>query len=95
MCPDCASQEIEWFDASGDATLYSYVIHHRPLAEWGTDGPRSVAIVELEEGPRLISSVVRCDQTPDALELDMALRAVFVPFDDLTVLCFEPSEAQS
>ena len=95
VCPGCASQEIEWFDASGDATLYSYVIHHRPLAEWGTDGPRSVAIVELEEGPRLISSVVGCDQTPDELELDMALRAVFVPFDDITVLCFEPSEAQS
>ena len=83
------------FDASGDATLYSYVIHHRPLPQWETEGPRSVAIVELAEGPRLISSVVGCDQTPEALKLDMPLQAVFVPFDDITVLCFEPKGQQS
>lgn len=94
VCPACVGRQIEWVDASGDATLYSYVIHQRPLPQWGTDGPRSVAIVELAEGPRLISSVVGCEQTPEALELDMALRAVFVPFDDITVLCFEPSEPQ-
>ncbi len=91
ICPNCASQDLEWFDASGRATLYSYVIHHRPLAEWGTDGPRSVAIVELDEGPRIISSVVGCEQTPEALVIDMELQAVFVPFDDITVLAFEPA----
>jgi len=95
VCPACVGQQIEWFDASGDATLYSYVIHHRPLPQWETEGPRSVAIVELAEGPRLISSVVGCDQTPEALKLDMPLKAVFVPFDDITVLCFEPKGQQS
>ncbi len=90
ICPNCSAQDLEWFDASGRATLYSYVIHHRPLAEWGTDGPRSVAIVELDEGPRIISSVVGCEQTPEALVLDMPLQAVFVPFDDIVVLAFEP-----
>jgi hypothetical protein len=93
VCPECTGRRIEWFDASGDATLYSYVIHHRPLPQWGTEGPRSVAIVELAEGPRIVSSVVGCDQTPEALQIDMALRAVFVPFDGITVLCFEPADA--
>ncbi len=82
---------MQWFDASGRATLYSYVIHERPLRNWGTEGPRSVAIVELEEGPRMVSSVVDCEQTPEALQLDMALTATFVPFDETTVLCFRPS----
>ena len=91
ICPECSAQNLEWIDASGGATLYSYVIHHRPMKEWGTEGPRSVAIVELDEGPRIISSVVGCDQTPEALVLDMELRAVFVPFDDITVLAFEPA----
>lgn len=91
VCPNCGSKNIEWFDASGDATLYSYVIHQRPLPQWGTEGPRSVAIIELAEGPRLTSSVVGCEQTPEALQLDMALKATFVPFDDATVLCFEPA----
>lgn len=93
VCPNCSSQNVEWFDASGRATLYSYVIHQKPLKWWETEGPRSVAIVELEEGPRMISSVVGCPQTPEALRLDMALTATFVPFDDATVVCFEPAEA--
>lgn len=91
VCPRCAAKNPDWIVASGDASLYSYVIHHRPVAQWGTEGPRSVALVELAEGPRLVSSVVNCEQTPEALELDMALRAVFIPFDDTTVLCFEPA----
>jgi uncharacterized OB-fold protein len=93
VCPHCTSQDIEWFDASGRASLYSYVIHHRPLPYWGTEGPRSVALIELAEGPRLVSSVVGCDQTPEALRIDMELRATFVPFDDTTLLCFEPTDA--
>lgn len=93
ICPRCASNQLTWTEASGDATLYSYVIHHRPLKQWGTDGPRSVALVRLAEGPMLVSSVVNCPQTPDALVLDMALRAAFVPFDDRTVLVFEPAGA--
>lgn len=94
VCPHCSSKNVEWFDASGRGTLYSYVIHERPLRNWGTEGPRSVAIVELDEGPRLISSVVGIDQTPEALQLDMALKATFVPFDDATVLAFEPAGAE-
>lgn len=93
VCPNCSGRHIEWFDASGRATLYSYVIHHRPLKWWDTEGPRSVAIVELEEGPRLLSSVVGCPQTPEDLVIDMALTATFVPFDGTTVLCFEPAGA--
>ncbi|MFT7646301.1 MAG: putative OB-fold protein [Candidatus Poriferisodalaceae bacterium] len=91
VCPNCTSQNVEWFDASGRATLYSYVIQQRPLPYWETEGPRSVAMIELEEGPRLISSVVGCEQTPDALQLDMALTATFVPFADTKLLCFEPA----
>ena len=95
VCPHCSGQNVEWFDASGDATLYSYVIHHRPLRDWNTEGRRSVAIIELAEGPRLVSSVVGCDQTQEALQLDMALKATFVPFDEVTVLAFEPASSES
>lgn len=91
VCPRCVAKHPEWIIASGDATLYSYVIHHRPPPQWGTDGPRSVALIQLAEGPRLISSVVNCPQTPEALEIDMALEAVFVPFDDVQLLCFQPA----
>lgn len=95
VCSACTSTDVEWFDASGRATLYSYVIQERPLKLWRTEGPRSVALVRLEEGPMLVSSVVNCQQTPEALTIDMALRATFEPFADLTVLCFEPTGGES
>lgn len=90
ICPHCSSTDVEWFEASGDATLYSFVIQSRPLPMWDTSGPRSVALVRLAEGPMLVSSVVNCPQTPEALQLDMSLRATFESFADTTVLCFEP-----
>lgn len=91
VCPHCTSRDIEWFDACGEATLYSFVIHQRPHRLWDTDGPRSVALVRLAEGPMLVSSVVDCPQTPDALVLDMPLTATFRPFGSQPVLCFRPA----
>jgi uncharacterized protein len=76
FCPSCASRDVEVFTASGKATLYSYVINHRPRADIGTE-PHSIAVVELAEGPRLMTNVVNCPQTPEALQLDMPLQVVF------------------
>ena len=74
--------------------MYSYTIQQKPLDLWDTEGPRSVALVKLAEGPMLTSSIVNCEQTPEILRLDMALRATFTSFADTTVLCFEPAEHQ-
>ncbi len=91
VCPHCTSRDIEWFDASGRASLYSFVIHQRPHRLWETEGPRSVALVRLDEGPMLVSSVVDCPQTPEALRFDMPLIATFRPFGGQPVLCFVPA----
>ena len=91
VCPACTSRAIEWFTASGDATLYSYVIHQRPSKLWNVEGPMSVALVALAEGPMVVSTVMGCPQTPEALMLDMSLKATFVPFDAVNVLAFQPA----
>lgn len=92
VCPRCSSsKEVEWRAASGRGTLYSFVINPRPDARWGIEGPMSVAMVRLEEGPMMLSTVVNCPQTVEALRFDMDLRAVFRPYGDLpSVVCFEP-----
>ncbi len=90
VCPACTSRRTEWITASGDATLYSYVINHRPPSGWDSDGPMSVALVRLAEGPMLVSTVVDCEQTRQALVLDMPLRATFRRFAGTAVLCFAP-----
>ena len=51
VCPACGSRNVEWFTASGRATLYSYVINHRPAPGFEDDAPYAIAVVELDEGP--------------------------------------------
>jgi uncharacterized OB-fold protein len=78
--------------ASGKGRLYSYVIHHRPAP--GFTPPYSIAVVELDEGPRMMTNIVDCPQTPEALELDMALEVKFEKLDDqITLPLFRPAKA--
>ena len=61
---------------SGRATLYSFVINHRVPEAWGV-APRSVALVRLQEGPMMVSTVVDVPQTPERLKIDMPLEVRF------------------
>jgi uncharacterized protein len=90
FCPKCASRSVRWFTASGRATLYSYVIHHRPMP--GYRPPYSIAVVELAEGPRMMTNIIHCPQTPEALVLDMPVVVTFVQISDSIWLPqFEPA----
>lgn len=78
------------FKASGRGFLYSYVINQRPHPAF--DGPYSIAIVELEEGPRMMTNVVNVDQTPEALQLDMPLEVTFEALnEDISLPYFQPA----
>lgn len=77
FCPRCHSRDVEIKVSSGRAKLLSYVISHRPAP--GYEPPYSVAIVALDDGPHLLTNIVECAQTPEALVLDMALEVVFTP----------------
>ncbi|GGC47260.1 Zn-ribbon domain-containing OB-fold protein [Chelatococcus reniformis] len=91
FCPACGSRKVEVYAASGKATLYSYVIHHRPAP--GFTPPYAIAVVELAEGPRMMSNIVDCPQTPEALELDMPLDVVFEALDEtITLPLFRPAK---
>src|SRR3954449_5155726 len=92
FCPSCASRKVSVFKASGKGKLYSYVINHRPAAP-GFTPPYAIAVVELDEGPRLMSNIVDCPQTPEALELDMKLEVAFEKLDDkITLPLFRPAK---
>lgn len=91
FCPGCASREVSVFKASGRGILYSYVISHR--AAPGFEPPYSIAVVELDEGPRMMTNIVGTPQTPEALQLDMPVEVVFEPVgDEITLPLFRPAE---
>ena len=92
FCPACASRGVSVFAASGRAKLFSYVISHR--AAPGFTAPYSIAVVELEEGPRMMTNIVNCPQTPEALQLDMPVEVVFEALDDtISLPHFRPTQS--
>ena len=74
-CPDCGASDIELQVASGRGRLHSYVIHHRDVP--GYAAPYVIAVVELEEGPRLLSNLVEVEPDPAQLPVDLPLELVF------------------
>jgi uncharacterized OB-fold protein len=79
--------------ASGRGTIYSYVVNHYPQVP-AFDYPLVVALVELEEGTRLVANVAGI--TPDQVAIGMPVVAGFEDFDDeLTLPVFRPAGAGS
>jgi uncharacterized OB-fold protein len=58
-CPSCWSSQWRWEDAGGRGKLVSWVVFHTAFAEaFESRLPYNVAVVELDEGPRLITNIV-------------------------------------
>jgi uncharacterized OB-fold protein len=84
-CPRCLSQDIAWKAVSGRAKLWSWVVMHQLYFKSFKDElPYTVAFVELEEGPFIMSTVVDIDRSE--LKVDMPLEAKFVPAQEGTWL---------
>ena len=68
------------------------MIHQRPAP--GFEAPYAIAVVELEEGPRMMTNLTGVPQTPEALVLDMPLEVVFERLtDDITLPLFQPARS--
>jgi len=91
FCPRCWSDDVAWEEASGRATLYTWsVVHQNDLPPFGERVPYVAAVVDLAEGPRMMTNVVECDH--DALEIGMALEVTHQAIaDDVTIPVFRPA----
>lgn len=82
ISPCCFSKNTSWVQASGNASLYTFAIVHRPPHPGFRDeAPFVTAIVELEEGPKMPTNIVIDDPTPENLQVGMPLHVVF---EDIT-----------
>ncbi|WP_406861518.1 OB-fold domain-containing protein [Streptomyces sp. HUAS MG47] len=81
FCPFCWSDDVAWEAASGRATLYTWsVVHRNDLPPFGERVPYVAAVVDLDEGPRMMTEVVDCPE--DELRIGRALRVAFREADD-------------
>jgi hypothetical protein len=91
LCPACLSRRVRWIDASGRARLHTFVINHRPPRGFPVPAPFVIGIVELEEGPRMMSHIVGVAPDPAAVRCDMPLEVVFEDLSpEITVPKFRP-----
>lgn len=89
-CPQCWSEDLEWVESSGHAIVYTFsIVRRAPLPEFAANAPYVVAMVDLDEGPRMYTNIVGAS----ALEVAIGDR-VEVSFDDRGDGCLVPQFAR-
>lgn len=90
LCARCLSERHEWTKLSGRGTVFSWiVVHQSQHPAFNPDTPYNVAIVELEEGPRLHTRIVGCAN--DDIRIGLPVEVVFDRVDDqVSLVNFKP-----
>jgi uncharacterized OB-fold protein len=85
-CRRCLADNPEWIESSGKGKVYSFTIIHRPPSHsFEEDVPYIVAIIELDEGPRLMSNII--EAKPDEVQVNMRVEVIF---DDINSMISLP-----
>ncbi|WP_137894436.1 Zn-ribbon domain-containing OB-fold protein [Ramlibacter sp. 2FC] len=59
LCPECWSDQLEWVDSAGRGTVHSFsIVHRAPTPEFAAGTPYVIAMVDLDEGPRMFANVI-------------------------------------
>ncbi len=94
-CTRCLSDDLAWTDIAGTGTLYTFTVTRRPTAPpFEDEMPQLIAVVELDEGPRLTTTLVNVE--PEEIAIGMRVSPVFddvVGADgaEVTLLRYEPA----
>ncbi len=91
VCPHCNSADPGWREVAGTGTVYTYtVVRHPTHIALADQVPYVIAIVELTEGPRVVTGITGCD--PGDVRAGMPVRVTFTAVsDDVTLPYFEPA----
>ena len=91
ICHGCLSSDHEWVEASGSGKVYSFVTVHESLRGSGFEVPYVVAIVELDEGPHVLSNVLGI--TSERVQIGMPVQVFFEQVtDEISLPKFKPME---
>jgi uncharacterized OB-fold protein len=95
VCPRCASRTITWIEATGRGRLHAFGIAHQSFNRaFKVRPPYVLAMVELEEGPRMLSNLVNVRADPTVVRCDMPVEVVFEAVsDEVTLPLFQPARA--
>ena len=91
MCQRCMSDTVIWVEASGKGRIRSFTVVRRPVSPaYAAQTPYVVALIQLDEGPTLMSNIIDCDT--DALRIGQAVSVLFEDWSEqITIPKFKPS----
>ena len=85
-CDACQSDQLAWEDASGAGTIASYTVVRRAVSA-DFEAPYVIALIDLAEGPRMMSQIIDAD--PDALAVGLSVKVDFAAWsEDITLPVF-------
>ncbi len=95
VCTACMSDGIDWVQASGHGRVLSFTVIHRAVsAAYKADVPYVLALIELDEGPTMMSNVVEIDA--ESVVIGLPVEVVFEEWsDEITIPKFCPANATS
>lgn len=74
FCPYCWSEDVGWVPAAGRATLYTWsVVHRNDLPPFGERVPYVAAVVDLVEGPRMMTEITDCPESELRIGMPLAV----------------------
>ncbi|MFM7121304.1 MAG: Zn-ribbon domain-containing OB-fold protein [Gammaproteobacteria bacterium] len=89
LCPHCHSERIEWIEASGEGTVYSYAVQHAAFGGCSSAVPFGSAYIDLQEGDRMLTVLRGVDPlAPETIRIGARVRVEFEPADDETHIPF-------
>ena len=89
-CPSCLGEGYEWNEVSGRGTVYTFAImHQRYHAAWEPDLPYNIAVVELDEGPRMPANIIGIEN--DEIAVGMPVEVVWEREGEAPVPRFRPA----
>lgn len=91
VCSHCLGSALDWVEASGRGKVHTFTVCHRaPHPGFAADLPFVIAVIELDEGVRMMSNIVGCD--PKTVRIDMPVKVVFeAATPDITMPRFMPA----
>jgi uncharacterized protein len=84
ICPDCLSDAHAWVPASGRGEVYTFVVVREPRRGWDKMVPYVLAVIALEEGPRILSNLTEI--APENVAIGMPVEVTFEELDGATKL---------
>jgi len=91
-CPGCLSHDLTWTPVSGRGVVHAFAIPHRhPNRVFTEGGPFVVALIELDEGARMLTNLIDVEAMPEAVRVGMPVEIVYdAVTDEVTLPKFRP-----